>query len=576
MKKTSYFKISKKIISLLSLRRKKIIFLFFILSILGAFTEVASISLLIPFVDILIDPGKIFEYANKYNLNINFLNQSENSFLFFITISFISIILVSSFIKFLLGYLGHLISNNITHEMNLRMFQNLIYSETTHQQKSDENMINSSIIKMHSVTVLIQQILSVISNLIILFFIIVLLLNILGEYLVGAILFFGFIYFIIFNFFKKVLSKNSKNLSESYEARTSLLNNSIGLFKLIKVNNLEKFFLKKFLKEDYRIAKSQTINSVLIASPGIIIIALTIVSLSIVAYLLKISGVDLLSKLSIFAALGFSIQKVVPLLQNIYGSNAKFRANYFQSDSVLNLISDKKLKKNFSFKFKKKFEKIEYKNISFNYKNKIILKNLNLELYKGDRILICGKSGSGKTTLVNILLGLLKPKNGKIKINNKIFTKKDFDKFRKIYSYTPQDNFLFNGTIYENISLDTNYDEVNLKRIKEASKHSEIFNYINKLNNKFNSLVSYAARNISGGQMQRIGIARGLYRNAEIYIFDESTNAIDKNTESKILKNLKKFYSNKILIIISHKNLNKKFFNKRYQLSNFKLKKLND
>ena len=82
MKKTSYFKISKKIISLLSLRRKKIIFLFFILSILGAFTEVASISLLIPFVDILIDPGKIFEYANKYNLNINFLNQSENSFLF--------------------------------------------------------------------------------------------------------------------------------------------------------------------------------------------------------------------------------------------------------------------------------------------------------------------------------------------------------------------------------------------------------------------------------------------------------------------------------------------------------------
>ena len=84
---------------------------------------------------------------------------------------------------------------------------------------------------------------------IILFFIIVLLLNILGEYLVGAILFFGFIYFIIFNFFKKVLSKNSKNLSESYEARTSLLNNSIGLFKLIKVNNLEKFFLKNFLKK---------------------------------------------------------------------------------------------------------------------------------------------------------------------------------------------------------------------------------------------------------------------------------------------------------------------------------------
>ena len=576
MKDISYGKIVKKLFSLLSKRRKNIILIFFILSIVGAFTEVASISLIIPFVDLLIDPSKINDYFTKFDIKFFAENKNTNSLIFLITLLFISIIVISSFIKFLLGYLGHLISNNVTHEMNLRMFKNLIYSNSIMEQKSDENIINSSIIKMHSVTVLIQQILSILSNSIILIFIFTFLLNILQSFIIISLIIFGIIYFILINIFKKILSSNSKNLSESYEQRTILLNNSLGLFKLIKVNNLENFFLNKFTKEDYRIAKSQTINSVLITSPGIIIIALTIITFTLLIYFLKISGVDLISKLSIFAALAFSVQKVVPLIQNIYGANAKFRANYFQSASVLNLISNKKYKKKTYSGIKKVFNKIRYKNIDFRYKKKTVLKNLNLELCKGDRILISGKSGSGKTTLVNILLGILVPKKGSVKIDKKFFSYKNFNKLTNLYSYTPQDNFLFNGNFNENISLNSDIKKINFNKIIKVSKHSEIFKFINKSKNKFNTVVSHAARNISGGQMQRIGIARGLYREAEIYIFDESTNAVDKITENQIINNLKKFYSDKILIFISHKNLSKKFFNKRFQLKNNKLHKLND
>ena len=177
-------------------------------------------------------------------------------------------------------------------------------------------------------------------------------------------------------------------------------------------------------------------------------------------YFLKISGVDLISKLSIFAALAFSVQKVVPLIQNIYGANAKFRANYFQSASVLNLISNKKYKKKTYSGIKKVFNKIRYKNIDFRYKKKTVLKNLNLELCKGDRILISGKSGSGKTTLVNILLGILVPKKGSVKIDKKFFSYKNFNKLTNLYSYTPQDNFLFNGNFNENISLNSDIKKI--------------------------------------------------------------------------------------------------------------------
>ena len=317
MKDISYSKIVKKLFSLLSKRRKNIILFFFILSIVGAFTEVVSISLIIPFVDLLIDPSKIDNYLTKFDIKFFSENKNTNSLIFLITLLFISIIIISSFIKFLLGYLGHLISNNVTHEMNLRMFKNLIYSNTIIEQKGDENIINSSIIKMHSVTILLQQILAVLSNSIILIFIVVFLLNILQNFIIITLMIFVIIYLIVMNIFKKILSLNSKYLSESYEQRTILINNSLGLFKLIKVNNLENYFLNKFKKEDYRISKSQTINSVLITSPGIIIIAFTIITFTLFIYFLKISGVDLISKLSLFAALAFS-QKAVPLIQNIY------------------------------------------------------------------------------------------------------------------------------------------------------------------------------------------------------------------------------------------------------------------
>tara|TARA_B100001057_G_scaffold111913_1_gene110010 strand:- start:1143 stop:2879 length:1737 start_codon:yes stop_codon:yes gene_type:complete len=578
VKKVSHIQIIRKLFKLLSKRRKKVIFIFFLLSIIGAFAEVASISILIPFIDLVIDPAKIYNYLDKFDLQLNLEKYSDSSLLLLVTIIFISAIIFSSLIKFLLGYLGNIISNNITHELNLKMFKNLIFANTILNQKNDENNLNSSIIKMHSVMVLLQQFLSIVSNATILFFIILLLLNILNIYVMFVIALFGSLYFIITKFFRNKLSKNSKNISEGIANRTNILNNSIGLFKLIKVNNLERFFVSKFIKEDYKIAKSLTINSILMFSPGIFILGFTIISAALSLYILKINDYDLINNIPIFAALIFAIQKIIPLMQNIYAADAKSRANYFQSDSVINLISNQIKNKNKNKKFKeiKFLEKISYKNITFSYKNKKIIEKLNLELKKGDKILIKGKSGSGKTTLVNILLGILQPSHGNVNLNSKTFETKNFYNLRSLYSYTPQDIFIFNGTFNENISLEYSENHKNYQRVIDASKHAEIFKFINKQKQKFNAHTTYAARNISGGQKQRLGIARGLFKNKLIYIFDESTNSIDKITENKILDNITKYYKDKIIVFISHKEFKKNIFNKKYILKNKKLIKLND
>ena len=574
MKKVSTIQIFKKIFALLTTRRKKVMFIFFLLSIIGAFAEIASISLLIPFLDLVIDPEKIYNYLGKFDLKINLEKYSDNLLLLFITIVFICAIIFSNLVKFLLGYLGNIISNNITHELNINLIKNLIFANTILDQKNDENNLNSSIIKMHSITILIQQFLSIISGSTILFFIILLLFNILNAYILLAIALFGLFYLVITIVFKNKLSDNSKNISEGIANRTNILNNTIGLFKLIKVNNLESFFLNKFIKVDYKIAKSLTINAILVSTPGIFILTFTVILAALCLYILKINNFNLLDKFSIFAAIIFSIQKIVPLMQNIYGATTKFRANYFQSASVINLISNKNKNQNKKYQEIKFPEKINYKNISFSYKNKKIIKNLNLELKKGDKILIKGKSGSGKTTLVNILLGILLPSHGNVSLNSKIFRNKDFYHLRSLYSYTPQDIFIFNGTFYENITLENYNNQKNYERVVKSAKYADIFKFINKQKHKFNAHTTYAARNISGGQKQRLGIARGLFKKKLIYVFDESTNSIDKNTENRILENIRKYYKDEIIIFISHKNLNKKLFNKRYEFKNKRLIKI--
>lgn len=574
MKKISYIKIIKKIFTLLSSRRKKVLIFFFILTLVGAFAEVVSIALIIPFADLIIDPEKINIYFSKINFELNINENNINYWSLVITLFFIFAFVFSNLVKFFLGYLGHLISNNTTHEMNAQMFKSFLFANQTKGESIDENRINSSILKMHSVTVLFTQILGMFSSIIILFAILLLLINIVQFDILAAILFVFFFYLVLIKVLKKIFSKNSAVLSKSLESRTNIISNTVGLLKLIKVNNLENFFIKKFYREDYKIAKTTTLNAALISFPGILLITATVVLSAALIYFLRLKNIDFTKNLPTIFALVFSIQKIVPLGQNIFSANAKFQSNYFQAFSALGLISSTKKDLDFSPYEKNNFKVIKYKNIEFGYKKKILLKKLNLEIQKGDRILIKGKSGSGKTTLINILLGILLPKKGLVTIDKNILYKKNFKKLKNFYSYTPQDTFVFNGTISENISLETDAKKINYAKLIECAKNSQIFSFINKNKKKFDTKILYMGRNISGGQKQRIGIARTLYKNSDIYIFDESTSSLDSKTEEKIIKIFKNKYLDKTIIFISHKNFKDEFFNKKFVLKNKKLTKL--
>ena len=225
-------------------------------------------------------------------------------------------------------------------------------------------------------------------------------------------------------------------------------------------------------------------------------------------------------------------------------------------------------------KNKIKFKKnILLKNINFKYKNNFVLKNLNLRIKKNTFIVICGKSGSGKTTLANVLLGLLSPSKGNIFVDANKIDKNNLRNFQNILSYVPQNVFLFNGSIQENISMENKNENVDKKKLNNVIKLSKLNEFIKNLRGKYKSKIGEDGINISGGQKQRIGIARALYRSPDIIILDESTNSLDKKTENEIIKYLKKLSNTKTVILISHNTEAIKHCDEIYELKNLKLSK---
>ena len=180
-----------------------------------------------------------------------------------------------------------------------------------------------------------------------------------------------------------------------------------------------------------------------------------------------------------------------------------------------------------------------------------VFDNFNLEIKKGNYIGIVGSSGSGKSTLIDILTGLLNTSDGKIKLNNEI-AEVGTVQWKQIFGYVTQSVNLFNDTIYANIAFETDINKIDKLRLNDALKKSGLIRFVNKLDKGINTFVGEFGYKISGGEKQRLSIARALYKNSQILIFDESFNSLDDETKKIILDEIKKLSETKTIIIISH------------------------
>ncbi len=215
-------------------------------------------------------------------------------------------------------------------------------------------------------------------------------------------------------------------------------------------------------------------------------------------------------------------------------------------------------------------QELKIYNLSFGYEGKkYLFKNLNLNIKKGEKIAFIGESGCGKSTLVDLIIGLLKPKEGQILIDEQELNANNTKNYRQKIGYIPQNIYLFNDSIVKNITFGDAVDEEKLNRV---IKQANLEHFIKNLSQGVQTKVGDGGSNLSGGQKQRIAIARALYLEPEILVLDEATSALDTQSEAKIMDEIYKISKDKTMIIIAHRLSTITQCDKVYRLEHGKLK----
>jgi len=571
--KLSTKKIVNKIFSHLSLKRKKETIYVFILSIFSSLAESVSIALLIPFIGFFLNPDTYL--ANDFfKMILNFFGASNQKEMFkFASFLFILIVILSSLIKLRYIRSSNSLADNITSDFRIKIFNFLLNQDYSYYFKHGSNEIMSNLAqKTGFFSTMIFAAMNIVNAILISTAIfIVLIIN--EPYYTPIIIFTVLIFFFItFKIKSKSVIKKGNNLSLNQNFIIDIFENTIGYLQEIFVYNLNKFFSSILIKASKETAKSSSEIRTISMLPRIYLETFVITFVILLIYFSDFTDRSTLINISFLAILAFAAQKCLPLINSIYQLSILFKGATPAVSSFLKIL-DKDKKKSMPnneiqvLEFKKN---IKLENLSFRYSeiSPYILKKINIEIFKGEKVAIKGQTGSGKTTLINLILGLLSPSNGKIFIDNKEINSKNITSWQKNLALVPQTVFLNDASILENIAIGQTLDQIDHKKVISAAKLAQLDDFINDLPDKYNQKVGEKGIRLSGGQRQRVGIARAIYRNSNLIILDEPTNALDLETENLVLSALLKLDENMTIIMISHNNNSLSRFNKIIDLDN--------
>ena len=554
-----------------SLVGKKFKFFFYFLILFFCLTgilELFSISLLVPFLGNFLNVNLNFGNSNL-NIFINFFNNIFNKSLLMSLIAIIFFFIIKNFFSICAIYLNYLFSFKLAEKIKLILLNNILNQEYFYFLDKDISSLTTKIYNnsQHISNNFINPILSIITEFFILFFLLLLLFFIEPK---GTLLIFSFFFIVIFiyiKFINKKFKKLGETLTKNDKFLFKYLEQSFSNIKETLIYNRQNYFEKNFTFYQKIITNVAKDYLTFQQFPRIFLEILVLISVAFLVIFLIYLNVDkslIFIKIGIFSAVAF---KILPSINRLVFSYHSIKFGKPLVNSALNEINFDLIKKQNlngvnKAKTKLNFKKsIVFQEVSFNYvnnKKSSTISNISLEINKGDIVLISGKTGSGKSTIMDLLTGLLVPSEGRILIDdiNLADVKKEW---QLNIGFISQHVYLSDASIKENIiydDLEKYHHDYFIKSLKDAN----IYDYIQSLPDKENTLCGEKGLRFSGGQKQRIAIARALYRNPSVLIMDEATTGLDHDTEQTIFNNL--VTRNITVVIISHNILLKKYCNK--------------
>ena len=543
----------------LSKRRQRQFVFMQVFAIIVSFFEMASLGAVIPFLTVLAEPETIFqnEYIQPF---ISFLQITQASELALpITLVFILLTIFSALVRFIFLWALTRLSQQAGADLSINIYRHTLFQDyAIHVARNSSEVINGIITKTTTVTKgVIAPVLNLISTIVTIIGIILVLVVINIFVTLTAFIGFGSLYLLVMYLTRRNLSGNSKRIAEKSDLMVKSLQEGLEGIREVLLNSNQQFYVNLYKNSDLQMRKATWRNELIFSGPRFLMEAVGIGIVAIIAYLatLQLGGIN--QFLPVLGAFVLGAQKLLPAIQKAYASYSRIKGSAYSLEDVLELL-DQPIPDYASLYSPSPIafmHSIELKNLSFRYSDESpwVLKDLNLMITKGSVIGVIGSTGCGKSTLLDIIMSLLSSTSGELLIDNKVINNTNKKSWQAHISSVPQDIYLSDGTIEENIAFGLPREEINQSLVKMAAQQAQISDLVESWDDGYQTIVGERGTRLSGGQRQRIGLARAFYRQSDVLILDEATSALDNDTESAVMDAINNFDHNTTVIIIAHR-----------------------
>jgi len=561
----------KNILNSINLNLKYLFILSFLLGFFVSILEGVFVGLIFPLMGSFVDPDK-FLNINFIKVILNFLSLTDlatikNLILISILVNIILIAVFKIILLKLNAFLYYRINSKVSSDLYLKLLSlNLEF----YKQNNSSYLVSTIVAKSQSVGESIFFFLNIAKSILLL--IVVIFTSIIISSKEFLLIF--FILFLLFLFIYQILKKYLKILgriiASEYDKIFKNLQEGFLSINLIILHKAKKIFLKEVSKSFLNLRKSQSNIIIYNQIPYILLQSVVFIfGIFFLFYQSKINNfLSILPYLSVYL---LAAQRIFPNLNEVFSNLSSIKSLQVSLDDTYKLF----FQSNFFILNEQNNElinfnnKIEFKNVNYKHPDTEVLtiNNVSIKIQKNSFIGIVGDTGSGKSTFLNLISGLLSPSSGTIVIDDIVLKKNHINNWQNYISLVPQKIFLLDDTILKNIIFSDKDEKIDYNKLDLAINTSNLKDFVNNLKEGLNTVVGENGQSISGGQRQKIGIARALYRNTNILILDEATNSLDTNSEQIIFNQLKKI-GKKTVFIVTHSKKNLIFCDQIIELKN--------
>lgn len=531
----------------------------FSMMIFASFAEIVSIGAVIPFLGVLTAPEKVYQHPLAQPIVQFFSIAEPRQLLLPLTIAFGIAALLSGVMRLVLLFAQTRLSHAIGADFSINIYRRTLYQPyAVHVNRNSSEVISgisgkaNNIVGSH-----LMPALTICSSTLMLLTILVALIAIEPVVAVVSIVGFGSIYAIVILVTKKRLARDSERISRESNQVIKALQEGLGGIRDILIDGTQVEYCNIYRNADLPLRRAVANVQIISSSPRYGIEALGTVLFAMLAFTLAGRDAGITSTIPVLGALALGAQRLLPVLQQAYSSWIAMRGGQTSLRDAMDLL-DQPLPSYadapapLPIKFK---QNIVINNMGFRYSEQTpwVLRGLSLTLQKGSRIGFMGSTGSGKSTLLDIVMGLLEPTEGSLAVDGVTITESNHRTWQAHIAHVPQAIFLADTTICENIAFGVPPNQIDYDRVRQSAQDAQIAESIETWDKKYDTLVGERGVRLSGGQRQRIGIARALYKQADVVVFDEATSALDGETESAVMDAINDLSDDLTLIIVAHR-----------------------